>query len=342
MEPTIINSFRDKYFFLSNFYPCQVEFEGMTYPSVEAAFQAAKTLDVAKREKFQHLPPEKAKAAGRKVLLREDWEEIKEDIMYQLLLSKFSDPSLKSLLEETSPARLVEGNTWHDNYFGVCSCPKCAAKEHKNRLGALLQKVRAEYRNDVLTNFQHHEMTASDLEARNKIRAVIDAVVERSKKDPATMNLMIEEDSLTHLVCDGCGDQYIVMAQEAEKRGFQRVIDIGCDLGWACLYFQAHGITYQGVECEAFYGSSKPPCEIFRLRYPVSLREHISYDRETTLGISSLCVGFFKPVEAQYAQLAKDFRHVLITLPEETKHLAERYFSITYLDRDVWYMEAKD
>ena len=38
----VINHFAGEYFFLSNFYPCRVAFYGMCFPSVEAAFQAAK------------------------------------------------------------------------------------------------------------------------------------------------------------------------------------------------------------------------------------------------------------------------------------------------------------
>ena len=41
----IIDSFRGEYGFLSNFNKSRVEFEGMTYPSVEHAFQAAKNPD---------------------------------------------------------------------------------------------------------------------------------------------------------------------------------------------------------------------------------------------------------------------------------------------------------
>jgi hypothetical protein len=40
-----IDSFYGQYAFLSNFYPCEVEFEGDTYPSAEHAYQAAKTID---------------------------------------------------------------------------------------------------------------------------------------------------------------------------------------------------------------------------------------------------------------------------------------------------------
>jgi len=36
------NSFRNKYFFLSNFFPCIITYRGIAYRSVESAFQVQK------------------------------------------------------------------------------------------------------------------------------------------------------------------------------------------------------------------------------------------------------------------------------------------------------------
>ena len=47
----VIDSFGGEYSFLSNFHKCKVEFEGMTYPSVEHAFQAAKNPDPERRRR---------------------------------------------------------------------------------------------------------------------------------------------------------------------------------------------------------------------------------------------------------------------------------------------------
>lgn len=51
----MIDSFRDEYFFLSNFYPVEIKLDGIVYPNAEAAFQAQKTLDVEERRKFSML-----------------------------------------------------------------------------------------------------------------------------------------------------------------------------------------------------------------------------------------------------------------------------------------------
>ena len=38
---------------------------------------------------------------------------------------------------------LIEGNYWHDNYWGNCLCPKCKEIEGQNQLGKILMKVRS-------------------------------------------------------------------------------------------------------------------------------------------------------------------------------------------------------
>ena len=73
----VIDSFEGEFEFLSNFFPSPIRFEGMVYPTVEHAFQAAKTMDMAKRKMIAGLPsPGQAKREGRKVTLRPDWEEV--------------------------------------------------------------------------------------------------------------------------------------------------------------------------------------------------------------------------------------------------------------------------
>ena len=45
----MINEFQGDYRFLSNFHPAEVEMDGIKYPSVEHAYQAAKSLDKDER-----------------------------------------------------------------------------------------------------------------------------------------------------------------------------------------------------------------------------------------------------------------------------------------------------
>lgn len=134
-----IKSFTGKYSFLSNFYPCKVMFEGVRYPSVEHAFQAAKTLDNKERINFSVMrTPATAKYFGRRIHLREDWEEVKDGVMLECLRAKFSNPTVKQLLLSTGDDILIEGNAHGDRYWGQ------VGGVGKNRLGELLMKVRNE------------------------------------------------------------------------------------------------------------------------------------------------------------------------------------------------------
>jgi len=130
--------------FLSNFYPSKITYEGKVYDTTEHAYQASKTLDDNERESVRSAQgANAAKKAGRKVTLRKDWNDIKDDIMLSILRLKFSDADLKDRLLKTQDKVLIEGNYWHDNWFGVCYCEKCKGIG-KNRLGQLLMKVRSE------------------------------------------------------------------------------------------------------------------------------------------------------------------------------------------------------
>jgi ribA/ribD-fused uncharacterized protein len=134
--------FRGKFYFLSNFYPVNV----YGYPSVEHAYQAAKTLDKALRAEIKACKtPAEAKRLGGKLNLRPDWEEIKLEVMETLLKRKFENPQLRSKLLETGSEPLVEENTWHDNFWGCCQCSKCGfGLEGANHLGKLLMNIRGD------------------------------------------------------------------------------------------------------------------------------------------------------------------------------------------------------
>jgi len=133
----IIKEFQGKYRFLSNFWPCKVEYQGVIYPSVEHGFQACKTLSIRKRKIIAQLStPQAAKRIGKKLKLRKDWETVKEVIMYHFLKQKFRDSELKSRLLATGDAILIEGNWRGDTYWGICK------GKGKNRLGKLLMRLR--------------------------------------------------------------------------------------------------------------------------------------------------------------------------------------------------------
>lgn len=134
---TMISSFTGDYRFLSNFYPCLVSYEGINYPSVEHAYQAAKSLDREVRRRIAKLPAaNQAKMAGAVVHIRLDWDQVKLQIMEDLLRIKFSSPKMAHQLLDTRDHDLVEGNTWGDRFWGICN------GKGENHLGRLLMKVR--------------------------------------------------------------------------------------------------------------------------------------------------------------------------------------------------------
>ena len=139
---TIIDKFDGEYAFLSNFFNSPITVGGLLCPTVEHAFQLCKTLSQEERlDIVNSSAPGIAKRKGRKVTLRPNWEEIKDDVMELCLKKKFTEHlDLQERLLATGDAILIEGNTWNDTYWGVCN------GVGKNTLGQLLMKIREEIR----------------------------------------------------------------------------------------------------------------------------------------------------------------------------------------------------
>jgi ribA/ribD-fused uncharacterized protein len=88
---------------------------------------------------FCNLIPSQAKHLGRHVALRKDWEDIKEKVMYDICLNKFTThPDLLGALLDTGDAILIEGNTWGDREWGQVD------SAGKNKLGKILMRIRGE------------------------------------------------------------------------------------------------------------------------------------------------------------------------------------------------------
>ena len=147
----MIDLFTGPYRFLSNFYPAEVEYQGLQFRTVEAAYQAAKTDDPDIREGIAQLHEAKAaKKVGRLIPLREGWNVQKIGIMRSLLDQKFAANRYGPLLLKTYPHELIEGNWWHDNFWGICHCEKCDSGQFffgaqaQNQLGKMLMLRREE------------------------------------------------------------------------------------------------------------------------------------------------------------------------------------------------------
>jgi len=152
----MINRFIGKYKEFSNFEPAPVRFENLTFPTVEHAYVAAKSLDRTFRRDVALMPATKAgqvKKWGRTINLRSDWDKVKLQVMEDLVAQKFNIYPLQELLLDTKDQLLVEGNFWHDNYWGNCLCKKCMKVKGENHLGKILMTVRECYYNDRYPNF---------------------------------------------------------------------------------------------------------------------------------------------------------------------------------------------
>lgn len=140
----MITEFKYPYRWLSNFQMCQIEYEGVIYPSTEHAYQAAKTLDIKLRQAIAKLStPGEAKKYANKIKLRDNWDKIKEQVMYDVCKYKFTmHPDLKAKLLSTNEEELIEGNYWGDTYWG-----ECPLGNGQNKLGKILMRIRNEIRN---------------------------------------------------------------------------------------------------------------------------------------------------------------------------------------------------
>ena len=134
-----IDNFHGEYDFLSNFYPCEITFDGLSFRNSEAVYQAQKTLCVNERKCFCNLTGGQSKRKGQSILIRSDWNKIKDSIMLEVCKAKFSqNQSLTHDLLKTDGYFLIEGNNWSDFYWGVCN------GKGKNKLGNILMKIREE------------------------------------------------------------------------------------------------------------------------------------------------------------------------------------------------------
>ena len=133
--PPII-AFDGEFRWLSNFWPAAVWLDGIQYPSVEHAFQAAKFRPEDRRP-FRTGPAGSTKKLGRGLPAQSDWLDRRFSVMEALLQQKFAASSdLGNLLLSTGDRPLIEGNTWGDRFWGVCN------GEGENQLGHLLMAQR--------------------------------------------------------------------------------------------------------------------------------------------------------------------------------------------------------
>ena len=125
LAPAPITSFRGPYRFLSNFGQTPFEFPLVyslqdSWPDAEHPYQAAKAMGLQDQKWIADAPTAgEAKRRGSQVTRRSDWNQVKRQIMMQIVLAKFARPQTRGMLLATEYAALVEGNTWGDYFWGA-------------------------------------------------------------------------------------------------------------------------------------------------------------------------------------------------------------------------------
>lgn len=110
-----------------------------TYQTVEHYFQAMKATDPQQHDWVAHASsPSIAKQRGRRVLIREDWEEVKYAVMLVGLREKFKHPTYRKLLLDTGD-KIIREDSPTDFEWGY-------RNNGKNLLGKALMQIREELR----------------------------------------------------------------------------------------------------------------------------------------------------------------------------------------------------
>lgn len=137
----MITEFQNEYRWLSNFAPVKIKLDGLEFPSVEHAYMSAKYNDI-EWKKFCSNPNNKAgdvKRKSRNITLKEDWNDIKLEVMKECVNQKFSQEPYRTKLLGTGTQYIQEGNRWNDKYWGVC----LKTNKGENHLGKLIMDVRS-------------------------------------------------------------------------------------------------------------------------------------------------------------------------------------------------------
>ena len=150
--PTVIDSFRGEYDFLSNMYDAPVYWSGYKFRNAESAFQAQKLAyknggySWDEVEPFENISGKEARKLGKSIPIDSNWwDHEKRKVMKDIIKAKFvQNADLAERLLATGDIELIEGNTWGDTYWGVSN------GVGQNNLGKILMEIRAELRKDPL------------------------------------------------------------------------------------------------------------------------------------------------------------------------------------------------
>lgn len=140
-EPIKFYRVSQEFGFFSNFSAHPISLKCKLWPTSEHYFQAQKFVGSEFEEQVRlAASPKEAAAIGRdrSLPLRKDWEEVKDNIMFEAVLAKFRQhDDLRAALLATGSALLIE-HTEKDSYWG-----DGGDGSGKNMLGIILMRVRS-------------------------------------------------------------------------------------------------------------------------------------------------------------------------------------------------------
>jgi len=119
--PDKIHEFTGTFAFLSNAYPASVWVDGLRYPTVTHAYQAAKTNDPEKKRAIREAKtPREATKLGRAAARTEGRVIDGCAVMTELVKKKFESPILRSMLLATGESLLANcgGKSSSDDWLG--------------------------------------------------------------------------------------------------------------------------------------------------------------------------------------------------------------------------------
>lgn len=163
-----IYNFKNEYHWLSNMYTHgAIIDDGIYYYSVESYYQAQKSTKLGVRYQISKLPPYDAKTVGNGVKLREDWQDVKDDVMKKGLAYKFSIPSFKNLLINTGTKELIHGVNHSDEYWGF----SFKTQKGLNKLGVFINEIRTKLYEDI----ESREYVVNELPALKRILSLFES-----------------------------------------------------------------------------------------------------------------------------------------------------------------------
>jgi hypothetical protein len=143
----MIKEFTGRYNWLSNFFPCWITLNGITFQSVEHAYQSEKSSDFEWKKKCQEIiNPGKIKQESRKIKInKKEWDNKKLRVMEICIDQKFNKEPFRTKLLETGEEEIQEGNNWNDEFWGV----NLKTGKGLNNLGKLIMKKRDQLNNKI-------------------------------------------------------------------------------------------------------------------------------------------------------------------------------------------------